>query len=628
VAAAPWRQDKEPEPPAVYSAPLAQSPMPGIFGTVGVSPEQADLLSDGFLRCWPGSRVERADTARVGGHAFGGKSAVRRFGEGGWLGVDGEWSIYAELEACASNRSAHASIARGEWRPASAGNVTFLDPDRSRATIAVDASGTFPLYYTEHAGGLLFSSLLRPLALAVEAGRDDLATLEFLRQGYMVGGKTPFKGVHRLLPGQRLRYARGEPTVIDELSVAWAGKVDAGRKQAADRLWSDLQASLDRALPGSSALMMSGGWDSRTLLAAATSSGRQIQGYSHGDVEGRELRLVRRLCDEMQVSCRLEPIDDRVLDPDVLRQGFERTENVVFPHWHHAGQILAEGGMECAMAGVYGEVMGGHYGPAMMAGTRGKIRAVGGTLLGFPPSEQDPDGATAAEFLRVPAFGHHWYLDREWEQSLDRPRERMNADIEMALNRLDKRGVRGEITRVEAFVSEHRGTQYINAQLLSCRARLDVALPYAGEQLLTLASRIPLSVKIHNALNREMLARHSPRLLKYPMAATLVPAGAPLLLQEASRFGRRSYESVMSRLSDVSQGRIPRPRLGWVDFRFLRDSQRFERLAQSLRSDIWDREGIERRVRAIASGDAPPELIHPIYDQFMKIYTVDLRLHG
>ena len=33
--------------------------------------------------------------------------------------------------------------------------------------------------------------------------------------------------------------------------------------------------------------------------------------------------------------------DDRLFELEALRTGFARTENVVFPHWHRAGRLLA-----------------------------------------------------------------------------------------------------------------------------------------------------------------------------------------------------------------------------------------------------------------------------------------------
>lgn len=599
--------------------------MPGIFGGVGVSPGAGTALSEAFLNRWPDTRVERYGSAVLGGHAFGGASAIHAVEPGRLVALDGEWSLYREVpDRLERDPDRFLDTVDDALGPdvMSAGNLVVVAPRDERVRIAVDPTATFPLYYTEHEGGLLFSSLLRPLARVVSAELDDLAILEFLRQAYTVGGKTVFEGIRRFLPGQALVYSPGDSVAPVERSRAWTGRSDLDADEAAERAWSGLDGTLRRGLAaGRSSLMLSGGWDSRTLLASALHSGGRVSCYSHGDPSGREIRIVRDICQAAGVPLRVEPIDDRILDPDLLTEGFDRTENVVFPHWHRAGRILAEADVACVTAGVFGEILGGHYGPAMLEGTAGKIRSVGRTLLGLGAGTRRAAGVSHRQYLRVRPLDRHWYLQREYEESIDRPRERMNAAVETAIDRLEARGVNDDLAKVEAFITEHRGTQYINAQLLSCRAFTDVAVPFAGKELYTFSTRVPLEAKIHNALNRRMLERHAPSLLRYPMAATLVPAGAPLLIQEASRAVRKVWERAAITLNVRTGGRVPRPRLGWLNFDFLRDGSALHRLADDLRRPLWDRDEIHARIDHL--GQAKPESVHPFFDQFAKVYTID-----
>ena len=371
------------------------------------------------------------------------------------------------------------------------------------------------------------------------------------------------------------------------------------------------------------ALMMSGGWDSRTLLAGASAVGVEPRCYSHGDLRSRELALVERICRETGRPCHLEPIDAEVLDPEVLRSSFSRTENVVFPHWHRAGTVLKARGADCVAAGVLGEVLGGHYGPATVARGLGKVLSVGRMLI---TSTYHPDPNIApVDYLRFRNVGAQWYLKSEYQTAIDSPTERMTEDVERALGRLRARGVEGTMAQIEAFITEHRGVQYINQQLLSCRAFMDVALPFAGGELYQLSTEIPLPVKVHNTLNRRMLAQHAPQLLAFPMAATLLPASSPMLLQEVSRAVRKLWEEGGLHLHARTRGLLPRVRLGWVNFDFLRRGPGVQHVIEDLRADAWDREEIQRRVD-LCLRSADPTILHPLYDQLGKIYTVDLML--
>jgi hypothetical protein len=604
--------------------------MPGLFGAVGAPPDTLDLLEREFRARWPDARIERARDSLICGHAFANALAVHRIGPSLVLAVDGEWSLYREA-ADEVTRDADRFLTVRDDAPdlefASAGNAALLDLRSRSISLAVDPSGAFPLYYVERGGGLLFGSLLRPLALAISASRDDLAVLEFLRQAYTVDGKTVYSGIRRLLPGQALTYRPGSTLRLHERSTAWAGRDDLAPDEAVDRAWDGLAAAVRRGRPAdSSALMMSGGWDSRTLLAAMDAAGSGIMCYSHGDTASRELRLVRRLSDTVGVRCRLEPIDDRALDPDHLRRGFERTENVIFPHWHRAGQLLADEGITCIAAGVFGEILGGHYGPAMVAGTVGKARSIAGSLLGRGVRRSASSGPSAREYLRTPRFGRHWYLAEQYETAIEAPHERMDAAVDSALRRLEARGAREPVALVEAFVSEHRGTQYINAQLLSCRAATDVSLPFAGGELFSFSTRVPLDAKIHNTLNRRMLARYAPALLRVPMAATLVPARYPLFAQEASRVVRKVFELSATSLHRATGGVIPSPRLTWANFEFLRDGQSLLGIVEDLHSEIWDRDAMRHQIAALEAQPRAAFRPGPMLDQLSKVYTIDLTM--
>lgn len=606
--------------------------MPGLFGAIGVPPEILDRLETEVSRRWPTAAFARSSDTLLGAHAHGDATSMLRLPDGVCLALDGEWSLYREVHPRDAESLARARRLQGAYLDPdlqSSGNVALLDPERRTLHLVVDSTGTFPLYFARLGAGLVFGSLLRPLALLTEAGRDDVAIIEFLRQAYTVGGKTVYQGIRRLLPGQSLTFEVGGSPRLYERSDAWTD-LDARSepRSVASETWNRLLASLDRSIPDShSALMMSGGWDSRTLLAGIQELDKGVHCYSHGDIESRELAIVRRLCAAADTPCTLETIDDRVLDPGLLYEGFLHTENVVFPHWHRAGKLLAAEGVEAISAGVFGEILGGHYGPAMLQGPLGKIASIGSSLLGVSSLDSRGTRRSARDFLRLGELGHHWYLDPEWEGDARDIRDRMNADIDSAAARLEARGVTDDVTLVEAFISEHRGTQYINAQLLSCRAHTDIALPFAGGEIFSFSTQTSLAAKIHNRLNRQILRAHARHLLRAPMAATLLPASWPLILQEASRVSRKAYEHARMIVHQQSQGRVARPRLGWVNFDFLASGSALRAIAGDLRCEFWDHEAIRAEIERIARSPNP-SIFHPMFDQMSKIYTIDLTLRA
>jgi hypothetical protein len=341
-------------------------------------------------------------------------------------------------------------------------------------------------------------------------------------------------------------------------------------------------------------------------------------------VSSRELRLARELCEEAGVESWMQSIDERVLDPGLFETGFAASETLVCPHWMWSGRFLRDRGVRRVSAGILGEVLGGHYGLTMV--TRGVRRVVAllGSALRNSAREPTLDDSMSSirELLRVRSV-RQWYFAPEFQAELERAGvlDAINADIETDLQRLRRRGIETPSQLLEAFITEHRGGHYINAQLLSVRPFCDVSLPFADRSVLEVTTRIPVRAKVHNVANQALLRRHWPSALRFPMAATLLPASAPMLLQEASRGARKVLEKGWSSLSTATGGSIRRPRLGWVDFEFLRGSSAFARLGEGLTHPIWNRVGIRTEIAAMGRpGNREPA--HPMYDQVGKIATM------
>lgn len=613
--------------------------MPGIFGGTGCPRGGYESLSAAYSDAWGKGACEEvtADGALIGGHAFGAERAVYSFRDYD-VGVDGDGHCYRRARRWKEERGEPVLTMEDgfvELHPEVACNGVAVHRESGRLYMASDWAGSFPMYYARWRGGLLFANLLRPLARVVGPERDRIGVLQYLRHGYVYGNRTPFRSIRRLRPGEALRFDphTGDLSTEDR-SRLWVGEPVEESERPARLCLRHLERSLGESLQAASApaLMMSGGWDSRTLLAAsrrdrlgAGDDGRPLLGFGHGDVDSRELTLVRRLCLELGVECHLEPIDDRILRLSRLHDDFARTGTALFPHWHRSGRVLAARDRDTAMSGIFGEVLGGHYGRTMTATGLGKAISFLRESRSTPDrsgSEDPVDLAMGALRVEIDESESHWYLDPDFEHSLGDRQARINADLRQALARLRDRGVNRQERLIEACISEHRGSQYIAGQSMSSRTAVDVSMPFSDRALLHVASRIPQEIKIHNSLNRQILELIDSPVLELPLAATLAPASAPLFVQEASRAVRKLWETGGWRLHLVSRGVLPEPRLSWVNFEFLRDSDEYRALVGDLRSDLWDRSAIEARLDRIQERPFG-ERLHPLFDQIGKIYTID-----
>jgi hypothetical protein len=611
--------------------------MPGIFGGVGCSPALCEALRRECSSPWTDGEGVHLAGGLLGGHAFGTNRAVYAMTPDLHFAVDGEASLYRNAETFIQQGNPtlfQMSAGKAELTRACQGNVAVVDTASRTWSLAAEWTGTFPLYYTDRSDAFVFSSRLRPLARVVGAAYDPMGITEFLLKRYILAGRTHYRGIRRLLPGQVVTYEPDHQRLrVCEMSSLWVGAESDGldgTRFASEAVWDALQKAVWECLEpeGKHALMMSAGWDSRLLLLAMLErlGPHALLAYSHGDLHSRELRITEAVCRALRIEWRREPLDDALFDLDLLQRGFDRMETVIFPEWHRAGLLLADEGVRCISAGVYGEVLGGHYGPPMLLRGGKKIAAVAAALLGRASSlacRSTDAMQNVYDFLRYRELSKPWSLSRTFWEGLSSPAEAMNADIATALQRLERRGITTAEQLVEAFIAEHRGTQTINAQILSCRATVDIAMPFCHRDLLLLAGRLPFATKVHNSLSRKILQLHGPDVLRFPTSATLVPAGMPISLQEASRACRRLLDKGLWKLYFVTRGRIGPPHRSWWNFEFLRNGEALCSLVDDLKSDIWDKEALRRSIATAARFGRH----RPIYpDGFLTVYTTDLML--
>ncbi|WP_144905706.1 asparagine synthetase B family protein [Halobellus captivus] len=199
--------------------------------------------------------------------------------------------------------------------------------DDGDAVIATDPIRSWECYYADTNGSRVFSTAPDSISNHLTEPEPSTRGLqEFLHFGVVLGDKSTVKGLHRvpfdgcLYRGSTrdLRRFVYEPTEFDYV------------QELADRLE---RAFARRAkLPGKKGLLLSGGYDSRTLLAGPLDVD---QCYTVGDPTSAEVNVAAQVSDQYDVPHRVLSIDERYLrrDDDVIKYGHGIKESL---HIHHA----------------------------------------------------------------------------------------------------------------------------------------------------------------------------------------------------------------------------------------------------------------------------------------------------
>jgi hypothetical protein len=97
--------------------------------------------------------------------------------------------------------------------------------------------------------------------------------------------------------------------------------------------------------------------------------------------------------------------------------------------------------------------------------------------------------------------------------------------------------------------------------------------------------------------------------MRFPMAATLVPASMPITVQEASRVARKIAQQGQWALHFATGGRVREPRLSWPNYEFLRRPPIIRQLVSELAAPLWDLRALNAWVRQIESGRIREEML-------------------
>lgn len=158
----------------------------------------------------------------------------------------------------------------------------IVDLDGNRLRIFNDRLGSLPLLYAKTGAGFAFAPEAKALfpTLGMKPGFTDRGLVSFLTTGYCLGEQTLFEGVHCLEPGSVLSVDLDTLTLSRDRYWRMIYQEDdhlRKRKDASAALYEAIMESQERLLgPRDSSfdILLSGGHDSRCMLACAARGGR------------------------------------------------------------------------------------------------------------------------------------------------------------------------------------------------------------------------------------------------------------------------------------------------------------------------------------------------------------------
>jgi hypothetical protein len=381
-----------------------------------------------------------------------------------------------------------------------------FDPGPGQCTLLTDRFGLVPLYVHEQAGSVCFSTSLH-LLLSLRQPRcrvDPAAVAEMLLLRLVLGNRTLLREVGLVPPATALRLGEGE------LSAApyWSWKVAATPRRPGDSLrdlvhetYALIEQAVLRGVPADGscvALPLDGGLSSRLLLAVLTRHEVPVQVHARG---GAGEGIAREVAQALGVP--LAPL--RVLDP---------TQSLPLAHeaidcayhidqvggWDRARQAAEQDGCAVLFDGLPLDL-----------------------VLGAPlPPCADPD-----ELARRMESGFAEHDEEALAGAVGELSGTLLQAVRSSLREQAQQSVQEAVPRAADHVVM---TQHVRKHLfgacLANLAHLPGRFPFVTTRLFEHCLRLPVELRLDNALYRELLAEMFPELARIRFERAAAPAGA------------------------------------------------------------------------------------------------------
>lgn len=392
-------------------------------------------------------------------------------------------------------------------------------PAHDSIHLFTDRLGSIPLFYsmTADASAVLFSTRLQPLGIHPEVSTafDPEMLSELFSVQKVFGTATPLVGVRKVPPGSVLSVDVG--TVAPSMRTYWRPRyrpIDRSPSAIAADIADTFQTIVAERLRDdrSYGLMLSGGSDSRLVLASMLSANRAPITYHLTNWRSMETRITERVADEAAVELKLLE-RDRDYHERLLSSVPEATNFVgAFDQSIATGFASALADVDVVVTGYLGDTLFGRYPLYLPTPTypvparfEHQVNSVSEYIARYLDRYATP--AIVPEFLDTPPV----------DQVLKRHIEQVGSSV-------FHHGIQyGSLRELQLFEYYPLTNQFASSNTDSIRRITEHWSPFFDIRLLDLHLTVPVATRIRSNLIDHGVTKVSPELASIPHATTRMP---------------------------------------------------------------------------------------------------------
>lgn len=443
-------------------------------------------------------------------------------------------------------------------------NAVIVDPEEKIVKLVSDPFGLNFLYYTRTDKSIAFSSEMKLLLLYDPSLRQKInkyAVAEYVLLHYVLGNKTIFENIHLLGPSSVLKLNLNTFNYEIEKYVSFPSNYSKviDYKRALRKAKDLLVKSVNKRIFDGAKLMLSGGLDSRLILASTDSSKRKsLSCINFGNLECNDVRFARLVAQKFGVHCNFHEILSEMI-----------TKNMERHIWITEGgsNHLVSYSLPILEAESPTTVLNGYLGDAIL----------GGSYL----DKVDPHDFSIQNVFRkltIPEKIQKLAFTTEFYNEIH---ECFDKSVEMEAERYSD--IRDDALKVEYAMMNNRGRRYINCGSLATKRYCPDLKPFFDKDFFNFYIRIPYNHRMEHKFYFDLIRQEYPELASIPSTTTHF-VGRKIKKSIRERLTLK-LKSVLKSIGKIFEGILPV---------FLFYKKKYKRIHVTL-EDIWFRENKEYR---------------------------------
>ena len=435
--------------------------------------------------------------------------------------------------------------------------IIIFDAQNRKMIVANDRFRLRPFYYAKNGEKYLFASEVKAILQDKKFERKicHQAVADFFAFQWILGDKTFFEGIKALPPASILTWSDGKSCIRRYWDFEFKEDLNRPKKYYVENLVRVFRKAVERRMKGNHRIgvSLSGGLDSRSIVAAINKKHYPIHTFTYGVRGGDEAKIAENVAKKLGTTHRFFELKRDFL-ADYAELGVRLTDGMISCIHFHWMSLLTQiaGDVDIVFHGLGMDIMvGGSTSPRYVKIHRKILKAKNAAdVANLQYQKFRLNGIKQIDSL---------FSDNYYQKIKDMPIHSLKEAMKEACMHAKHPGNQANYSLWRNY------TSYSTSP--ARRSYVQDRVPGYDNDFIELILEIPPELRFQHKIYYEFFAKLAPNLTKIPQQVTGIPPLAPFFLQKIGRYVKSGYKKFIHTMRNFTSGRISIPdKIGYPDY--------------------------------------------------------------